>query len=159
MLERLLLERPAAPSAAVPDGRTRQSPPGSGHRAGRDGAKRRKGGKARIAALAPGQWLGAGIAPANEQERAQAGEPCRQVREITGRTVAAGFVDQGDTGEETACAAAVHGVARQAVTKPAGETGFVRLPRRWLVERGFARLRRFRRLGRDYDRLSISLRQ
>jgi transposase len=32
--------------------------------------------------------------------------------------------------------------------------GFVLLPRRWVVERGFAWMGRFRRLARDYERLT-----
>ncbi len=33
------------------------------------------------------------------------------------------------------------------------------LPKRWVVERSFAWLSRFRQLGRDYERLSVSLQQ
>lgn len=47
----------------------------------------------------------------------------------------------------------------QVVKKPDGQTGFVFLPRRWVVERSFAWLSRFRGLGRDYERLSTSLQQ
>jgi len=35
--------------------------------------------------------------------------------------------------------------------------GFVLLPRRWVVERSFAWLARFRRLARDYERLPRTL--
>ena len=35
--------------------------------------------------------------------------------------------------------------------------GFVLLPRRWVVERSFAWAARFRRLARDYERLSQTL--
>jgi transposase len=35
--------------------------------------------------------------------------------------------------------------------------GFVLLPRRWVVERSFAWAARFRRLARDYERLSATL--
>jgi transposase len=35
--------------------------------------------------------------------------------------------------------------------------GFVRLPRRWVVERSFAWAARFRRLARDYERLPETL--
>ena len=158
-LQRLLLERPATPSAIVLDGRTLQSTPESGHRAGWDGAKRRKGSKAHIAVDTLGQLLSVVITPANEQERAQVGDLCRQVQEITGQTVTVCFVDQGDTGEETEYAAAVHDIDLQVVKKPSGQTGFVLLPRRWVVERSFAWLSRFRRLGRDYERLSLTLQQ
>jgi transposase len=37
---------------------------------------------------------------------------------------------------------------------PEAKRGFVLLPKRWVVERGFAWASRFRRLARDYERLS-----
>ncbi len=41
---------------------------------------------------------------------------------------------------------------------PEAKRGFVLLPRRWVVERSFAWLARFRRLARDYERLPETLR-
>ena len=158
-LQRVLLGRPATPAAVVLDGRTLQSTPESGPRAGYDGAKKRRGSKAHIAVDTLGQLLSVVITPANEQERAQVGELCRQVQQVTGQTVQVGFVDQGYTGEETAYEAAVHDIDLQVVKKPEGQTGFVFLPRRWVLERSFAWLSRFRRLGRDYERLSSTLQQ
>jgi transposase len=158
-LQRVLLGRGATPSVVVLDGRTLQSTPESGHRAGYDGAKKRKGSKTHIAVDTLGQLLSVVITPANEQERAQVGELCRQVQEITGQTVTVGFVDQGYTGEAAEYAAAVHDIDLQVIKKPEGQTGFVLLPKRWVVERSFAWLSRFRRLGRDYERLSVSLQQ
>jgi len=158
-LQRLLLGRAATPTAVIFDGRTLQSTPESGHRAGYDGAKKRKGSKAHIAVDTLGHLLSVVITPANEQERAQVGELCQRVQEITGQTVEVGFGDQGYTGEETEYQAAVHDIDLQVVTKPEGQTGFVLLPRRWVVERSFAWCSRFRRLARDYERLSSTLQQ
>ena len=39
----------------------------------------------------------------------------------------------------------------------AAKQGFVLLPRRWVVERSFGWLARFRRLARDYERLPTTL--
>jgi len=39
----------------------------------------------------------------------------------------------------------------EVVKRPAGQKGFVVLPRRWAVERTFAWLGRFRRLSQDYE--------
>ena len=158
-LQRLLLGRLATPSAVVLDGRTLQSTPESGHRAGDDGAKRRKGSQAHIAVDTLGQLLSVVITPANEQEREQVGELCERVQAITGQTMQGGVVDQGDTGEEAEYAAAVPDIDLPVVKKPEGQTGFVLLPRRWVVERRFAWLSRFRRLARDYERLSSTLQQ
>jgi putative transposase len=41
------------------------------------------------------------------------------------------------------------------VLRPAGQKGFHVLPRRWVVERTFAWLSQYRRLGRDYEVLPL----
>jgi transposase len=43
------------------------------------------------------------------------------------------------------------------VKPPEVKRGFVLLPKRWVVERGFAWMARFRRLARDYERLASTL--
>jgi transposase len=45
------------------------------------------------------------------------------------------------------------------VRLPGAKKGFVLLPKRWVVERSFAWLSRFRRLARDYERLPGTLAQ
>jgi putative transposase len=40
----------------------------------------------------------------------------------------------------------------EAVRRPEGTKGFMLLPKRWVIERTFARLMRCRRLGRDHER-------
>jgi putative transposase len=45
---------------------------------------------------------------------------------------------------------------RVVVSRPEGETGWVKLPQRWVVERTFAWLYRSRRLSKDYERLPES---
>jgi putative transposase len=44
----------------------------------------------------------------------------------------------------------------EVVSRPPGSKGFVKLPRRWVVERTFAWLGRYRRHSRDYERYSES---
>lgn len=156
-LLRMLQERASAPSAVILDGRTLQSVPESGARAGYDGYKRKKGSKAHVAVDTLGHLLAVSITPANEQERAQVAELCRQVQEATGQQVEAAFVDQGYTGAEAASQAAEHGIQLRVVKLEEAKKGFVLLPRRWVVERTFAWLGRFRRLARDYERLSQTL--
>ena len=76
---RLASGRRAEPSAAVLDGRTLQSTPESGGRAGYDGYKRRKGTKVHVAVDTLGHLLAVKATPANEQEHAQVGERVGQV--------------------------------------------------------------------------------
>ena len=71
---RVAAEKPAQPSAVILDGRTLQSTPESGHRAGYDGYKRKKGSKGHAAVDTLGHLLALKVTPANAQERAQVGE-------------------------------------------------------------------------------------
>ena len=154
---RLLQERAAEPSAVILDGRTLQSSPESGGRAGYDGYKRKKGSKVHVAVDTLGHLLALTVTPANEQERAQVGELAAQVQEATGQSVELAWVDQGYTGQPAAEAAAAHGIKLEVVKLATAKRGFVLLPRRWVVERSFAWLARFRRLSRDYERLPTTL--
>jgi transposase len=145
--------RSRQPSAVILDGRTLQSTCESGPRAGYDGYKRKRGGKVYMAVDTLGQLLAVHVTPANEQERAQVSELARQVQHATGQTVIA-FADQGYTGAEAARGA---GIKLQMGKLPEAKKGFVLLPRRWVVERSFGWLNRFRRLTRDYERLPETL--
>ncbi|MGL6073428.1 MAG: IS5 family transposase [Fimbriiglobus sp.] len=151
---RLVDEREAQPTAVILDGRTLQSTPESGDRAGYDGAKKKKGSKVHIAVDTLGNLLALMVTAANEQERAQVGELAAKVQEVTGCTVELAYVDQGYTGEAAAEAAKAEGIKLEVVKHPTAKKGFVLLPRRWVVERTFGWLGRFRRLTRDYERLS-----
>lgn len=154
---RLLQERATEPSAVILDGRTLQSSPESGARAGYDGYKRRKGSKVHVAVDTLGNLLALVVTPANEQERAQVGELAAQVQAATGQSVELAWVDQGYTGKNAAEAADMHGIQLEVVKLAQAKRGFVLLPRRWVVERSFAWLARFRRLSRDYERLPTTL--
>lgn len=154
---RLAQGRDEEPSAAIFDSRTLQSSPESGHRAGYDGAKRRKGSKVHLAVDTLGYLLSLHVTPANEQDRAQVGELAAAVQEATGDHVELAFVDQGYTGDEPAQAAQAHGIRLHVVKLSEAKHGFVLLPRRWVVERSFAWMTRFRRLARDYERLPETL--
>src|SRR5215468_7765681 len=102
--------RKAQPTAAILDSRTLQSSPESGHRAGYDGAKRKRGSKVHIAVDTAGQLLALRVTAANEQDRAQVEALVAQVQEVTGENVEIAFVDQGYTGAQAAQDAAQHGI-------------------------------------------------
>jgi transposase len=157
MLMREIDGRNPQPSAAILDSRTLQSSPESGQRAGYDGHKRRKGSKVHIAVDTLGQLLAILVTPANEQDRAQVTALAEQIQEVTGESVAVAFVDQGYTGEQAAADAEAQGIRLEVVKLPTAKRGFVLLPRRWVVERSFAWMARFRRLARDYERLAETL--
>ncbi|MBN9390893.1 MAG: IS5 family transposase [Chloroflexi bacterium] len=156
-LLRLAASREAEPSAAIYDGRTLQSTPESGGRAGYDGHKRRKGSKVHLAVDTLGHLLALHVTPANEQERAQVAELSRKVQEATGESVEIAYVDQGYTGQDALEAAASEGIKLEVVKLSEAKHGFVLLPKRWVVERSFAWMSRFRRLARDYERLAQTL--
>lgn len=154
---RLAAGRNAQPSAAIFDSRTLQSSPESGERAGYDGAKRRKGSKAHMAVDTLGHLLALHLTAADEQDRSQVAQLAQAVQEATGQTVEVAFVDQGYTGADAVQAAAEQGIRLQVVKLPAAKRSFVLLPRRWVVERSFGWVVRFRRLARDYERLPETL--
>jgi transposase len=156
-LLRLAEGRNAQPTSAIFDSRTLQSSPESGGRAGYDGAKRRKGSKMHMAVDTLGNLLALHVTPANEQDRAQVSELAKLVQEVTQQRVQLAFVDQGYTGGKPEQAAAEQGIQLMVVRLPQAKRGFVLLPRRWVVERSFGWLARFRRLARDYERLPDTL--
>lgn len=149
--------RHADPTAAILDSRTLQSTPTSGSRAGYDGAKRRKGSKVHAAVDTLGHLLAVVVTPANEQDRAQVGTLCESVQRVCGGRVELVFVDQGYTGQTPREAADEHKIRLEVVKHTEAKHGFVLLPRRWVVERSFGWLARFRRLARDYERLPATL--
>jgi len=149
--------RKEQPSAAIFDSRTLQSSPESGERAGYDGAKRRKGSKTHMAVDTLGYLLALHVTSADQQDRDQVAELAQQVQDTTGDSVEVAFVDQGYTGEQADQAAQAAGIDLIVVRLPEAKRGFVLLPRRWVVERSFGWLARFRRLARDYERLPETL--
>ena len=158
VLLRLWAGRASEPTAAILDSRTLRSTPESGSRGGYDGAKRKKGSKVHAAVDTLGHLLALHVSPASEQEREHVGELARAVQEATGESVELAYVDQGYTGERAAQEAEAHGAMRLEVVKhEEAKRGFVLLPRRWVVERGFAWASRFRRLVKDYERLPSTL--
>ena len=79
------------------------------------------------------------------------------VQDATGDTVELAYLDQGYTGQEAERAADGWGIRLVVVKLPEARQGFVLVPRRWVVERSFAWLSRFRRLAKDDERLPESV--
>jgi transposase len=157
VLLRLRAGRAAEPTATILDSRTLQSAPESGARAGYDGHKRRRGSKVHLAVDTLGHLLALHVTPADAQDRAQVAALAAAVQRETGKHVTLAYVDQGYTGDDPAADAEAHGLTLEVVKLPDAKRGFVLLPRRWVVERSFAWMARFRRLARDYERLPETL--
>lgn len=139
VLLRLKQGRAEQPSAVIMDSRTLQSSSESGGRAGYDGGKRKKGSKVHIAVDTLGHLLALCVTPANQQDRELVQELAQQVQQITAEAVEVAFVDAGYTGEQSAADAAAQGIRLEVVKLPEAKRGFVLLPRRWIVERSFAK--------------------
>jgi transposase len=154
---RLAAGRDAEPTATIFDSRTLQSSVESGERAGYDGYKRKRGSKVHLAVDTLGHLLALHVTPADEQDRAQVGMLAAAVQRETGDHVTLAYVDQGYTGETPAAEAEAHGMTLEVVKMAEAKRGFVLLSRRWVVERSFAWMARFRRLARDYERLPETL--
>ena len=154
---RISAGRDGSPTAAIFDGRTIQSTPESGGRGGYDGGKRKKGSKVHAAVDTLGNLLAVKVTAANAQERAEVADLSAAVQNATGQTVTLAYVDQGYTGAQPIADAAAHGIRLEVVKHTEAKRGFVLLPRRWVVERSFGWLARFRRLARDYERLTETL--
>jgi transposase len=156
-LLRLLEGRTEQPTAAVIDSRTLRSTPESGPRAGNDPYKKTRGSKAHMAVDTLGYLLALVVTPASTQDRDAVARLARELQEATGETVEVAFVDGVYKGPVAHDAAQSEGLRLKVVTLPEGHRGFVLLPRRWVVERSFAWMSRFRRLARDYERLPETL--
>ena len=146
--------------SAIMDGRTLQSSPESGARAGYDGYKRKKGSKVHVAVDTLGHpACSDGDAGQRTGTRAGRMHSPRRCRRPPVKAWSWLTSDQGYTGEESRRLRLPPRTASswQVVKLAAAKRGFVLLPRRWVVERSFAWLARFRRLSRDYERLPTTL--
>jgi transposase len=92
-LLRLADGRMAQPSATIRGSRTLQSSPGSGHRAGYDGAKRQRGSQVHLAVDTLGHLLAWHVTPANAQDSTQVEQLTGQVQDVTGEAIEVACVD------------------------------------------------------------------
>jgi putative transposase len=71
-----------------------------------------------------------------------------------GRALGKIWLDGGYQAGVVAWAETELGYALEVVARPPGSQGFAVLPRRWVVERSFAWIGRYRRLSKDYEALT-----
>ena len=155
MLDRERAGREASPSAGVIDSQSVKAPhaPGGG---GYDAAKKVKGRKRHVAVDTDGRLLMVNLTSADVQDAAGAEAIIAAVRKRwpwLKHLFADGAYDRG----RLASAAAYRDFVIEVVRKLDGQQGFQPLPRRWVVERTFSWMGRWRRLVRDFERcLNVS---
>ena len=150
MLDREQAGREASPSAGVLDSQTVKAPhaPGGG---GYDAAKRTKGRKRHVAVDTDGRLLMVNLTTADVQDAAGAEQIVAAVRKRwpwLKHLFADGAYDRGRLMD----AAAYRDFVVEVERKLPDQVGFQVLPRRWVVERTFGWMTRWRRLVRDYER-------
>ena len=150
---RLVEGKHEQPTAAIIDSRTVRGSVESGDRSGYDGGKRTNGSTLHLAVDTLGELLALVVTPADAGDREQVAALADAIQDATGNAVEIVWVDQGSTGEDARRQADGWGIRLIVVKHTEAKRGFVRLPRRWVVERTFVWLTRFRRLAKDDERL------
>jgi putative transposase len=123
---------------------------------GFDAHKKVKGRKRHLLVDTEGLIMVVQVTAANVQDHQQAFTLLQVGRRQSARLKKV-WVDEGYQSNELAQQAARElGITVEIVSKPVGQTGFRVLPRRWVVERTFAWLGRYRRLSKDYEYYSAT---
>lgn len=147
MIDRERAGRGAQPSTAILDSQSVKAPAAGGTR-GFDGAKKIVGRKRHIAVDADGRLLMVGLTTADISDSAGAQaiiEALRKRWPLVKHLFADSAYDRRQLPDRAAFLAFTLEIVKRT------EAGFKILPRRWVVERSFGWLMRYRRLVRDYE--------
>jgi len=145
--------RHAWPSAGVVDSQSLRGADTVGADSrGYDAGKRVNGRKRHIVVDTLGLLMMVVVSAASVQDR-DGGEMVLTRARPAHPRLAHVFADGGYAGALVARVRSALKITLEIVAKPADQKGFAVLPRRWVVERTFAWMMRWRRLVRDYERL------
>lgn len=154
MLDRELEGREQSPSAAVVDSQSVKAP--AAEKRGFDAAKKVVGRKRHIAVDTDGRLLMVNLTTADISDSAGAQEIIAGIRKRW-PWLKHLFADGAYDRTKLMDAAAYRGFVLEIVRRSGTQAGFKVLPRRWVVERTFGWMTRWRRLVRDYEkRLDVS---
>jgi len=144
--------RNAAPSGGIVDSQSLRGADTVGAETrGYDAGKKVNGRKRHIVTDTLGLLLVVMVTAASVQDRDGGADILRRAHKFV-PSLRHIFADGGYAGRLVAKAKRYWKLTVEVVSKPAGQRGFAVLPRRWVVERTFAWLVRWRRLVRDYER-------
>jgi putative transposase len=152
---RIELGRNPNPSAGVTDSQSVPTGPGGGA-VGNDPGKKVRGRKRHLLVDTEGLLVTVVVTPANVQDPTAAYEVLEEAKERSPR-LGHVWADARYQGKLVDWAKEKLGVTLEIVSRPPGQKGFVALPRRWVIERSFAWLGRYRRLARDWEVASWSV--